>query len=402
VTCGIADERYKYVQKIFDIIEPLIPESDNDISPALEKMIKGMKTHGGESSSMVTNQSKGKDAVITRRLFTDENGETISPDSISGKIEAELQRFLYEKNISDEKSFDNSYTINYSGDDYDCSNINKNIKIQVNKPKVNRNLRKAYQNIISKYMLTINSYTTRLGNYLKGSVDEFEYKKYFGSGLSSRYFADIKKRFWYRKSRDEDIPDVSFLIMIDGSGSMNGERNKTALESSIILHEVLKSNQTEHAIVEHRAIYGEPQLIHNILIDFNARAEESYNLLSLDAKEGTREGLTLFWAENYIQKQSSGEFKIIIMISDGAPEHSWGESVDYTPPVSIKDTAYAAKKIIHRGTPIIAIAIDTPDDSECYEQLKQIYPNVVSCTDLSKLTGQLLAVVSKSIQGSQN
>jgi GTPase len=88
------------------------------------------------------------------------------------------------------------------------------------------------------------------------------------------------------------------------------------------------------------------------------------------------------------------------MISDGAPAHTCDEEpVDYVPPASIKDTAEAVKKIVRRGTPIIALALDTPDSDECYQQLKLMYPDVVSCIDVSKITGQLLSIISRIIQG---
>jgi hypothetical protein len=88
------------------------------------------------------------------------------------------------------------------------------------------------------------------------------------------------------------------------------------------------------------------------------------------------------------------------MVSDGAPAHTCDEEpIDYIPPVSIKDTAAAVKKIIRRGPPIVALALDMPDTDECYQQLKLMYPDVVSCIDISRLPGQLLSVISRIIQG---
>ena len=138
------------------------------------------------------------------------------------------------------------------------------------------------------------------------------------------------------------------------------------------------------------------------MISFTGRKEEKYNLLSLDAENGTREGLTLYWAEKYLQSECTAESKIIIMVSDGAPAHSYndkfGKEKDYYPPVSIKDTALAVKKITRRGTGIIAIALTTPGEDDCYSQLKVVYKDVVACTDIGQLTGQLLGVISKCLR----
>ena len=55
------------------------------------------------------------------------------------------------------------------------------------------------------------------------------------------------------------------------------------------------------------------------------------------------------------------------------------------------------KIFIKRGTDIVAVALDDSND-DCYEALKEIYPSVVSCTDLKRLTGQLLGIISKNFR----
>ena len=401
--CGESHERYTYTQKIFDIIEPLIPKEETDTN-ALDKLIErslvGSQTHSIENSSIASFSSKGKNAVVTRRLFTDVKGDPIEQKDIREKIRLEIKR------INDETNDDNLYLIvSYVYEpcsEYDCSNIHKDIKIGISRPKINLNLKKAYQNIVDKYRLTINSYSSRLSQLLKGTVDEIEDRRYFGTGIMSKKLIDVKKRYWFRKIPGEDVPNIGFLFLIDGSGSMNGERLKGALESSVILHEVLRTNNILHAIVEHRAIYGSASLEHKIMVSFSGRKEERYNLLGLEADEGTREGLTLYWAEKFLQNECNTEQKMIIMISDGAPMHHYeddkGNRKKYYPPVSIKDTALAVKKITRRGTGIVAIALSTPGEDDCYGQLKTIYNDVVACTDIGTLTGQLLGVVSKCLR----
>jgi len=333
-------------------------------------------------------------------LFTDKEGNPIGQKDIGEKIKQEIIRINNEEN-GNSLGY-GGMTVLVPSSDFDCSNIHKDIKIKVTKPKINLNLRKAYQNIVNKYRLTINSYTSRFSQLLKGAVDDIEDRKYFGKGIVSKRFADVKKRYWYKTIRGEDVPNVGFLFLIDGSGSMAGERLQGAMETCVILHEVLRANKVPHAIVEHRAFYGEACLEHKVLVSFTGKNEERYNLLGLDAESGTREGLTLYWAEKYLQNECPAEKKIIIMISDGAPAHSYeddnGNEKYYFPPVSIKDTALAAKKITRRGTEIVSIALSTPGEDDCYSQLKVMYNDVVACTDIGKLTGQLLGVISKCLK----
>ena len=83
---------------------------------------------------------------------------------------------------------------------------------------------------------------------------------------------------------------------------------------------------------------------------------------------------------------------MILVISDGMPEHCYDE---YFPPVSTQDTANAVKKIRKRGTEVIAVSLDDPGSFDCYEALAEIYPHLVACNDLTRLTGQLLGVIAK-------
>jgi len=400
VMCGNANKRDEYVFQIFDIIEPLIPDDDNlNLPDPIKDLLDELRDSANINTSINNEPSNGKEVKVTRRLFTDRSNEPIPQDMQKEKIENDIKSFLSEKEMSMSMPKNEQSVTIYEADNFDCSNLHKNIKIEVVKPKINRSLKRAYQNIVTKYQLQINSFSSHISQYLKANIEVTEEKKLFGSGISSKNLSDRKKRYWYKKSIQQGIPDIGFLFLVDGSGSMEGDRMDSVMASMVIIHEVFKRNEIKHSIVEHRAIYDETKVIHNILIGFHCRNEEHYNILSLKAEDGTREGFSLYWAEKYLKRYCSSEYKIIIMISDGVPSHTCDEEIDYVPPLSIKDTAEAAKKITRRGTPIVAIALDDPGRNECYQQLKVIYPDVISCVDITKLTGQLLRIISNLFQG---
>jgi nitric oxide reductase activation protein len=194
-----------------------------------------------------------------------------------------------------------------------------------------------------------------------------------------------------------DMPELAVLLLVDGSGSMGWSLREGAMSAAVVLHEVLDKNNVSHAIVEHRAIYGDALLEHKVLVGFGYKKNDKYNIPMLEAREGTREGLTLYWAEKYFGQHTSAENKVILMISDGAPAHAT-DSKEYCPPASNRDTANAAKKISQRGTNIIAIALDDVGEDYVYQSLLDIYPNVVSCTDTKKLPGQICRVLSKLLE----
>ena len=397
--CGDPKERYSYTQKIFDAIEDLIPETEDDMSikpfeEMLGSLLGGIKTHSTNHSSIAQFAHEGKKAVITKRLFDGKDGKYERPHHLTDAYLKVADKFENDKQTVVVLSNAKPQQWEYSGADLKASAIHKDVKVKVTRPAPNLKMKKAYQNIYNKYKLNINSFNAKFNQLLKGTVEAKEDKYAFGSGIASKMLGDTKRRYWYRNVQGTDIPDIAILFLIDGSGSMEGARRDGAIVSSVILHEVLSKNNIEHAIVEHRAIYDEPLVEHKVLIDFNCKPNDKYNILLLDANHNTREGLSLAWAEKYLSENSNAENKVIIVISDGEPYHIIGDN-EYVPPVSTKDTHNMAERIYKKGIEIIAVALDTDDDFSCYDELKQIYRRVIACNDMKRLTGQLLSLVSK-------
>jgi len=390
------DERYSYCGRIFEIILPLIPEDDTLINTDnLNRYLGGLKTHSPDAVSIGQSGNKGKTQKVSHRLFADINNKLRDGKDYKQQIAMLVSDFKKHKQAAIRLiGYEGRKTI-FFGTDYDCSVLHKNIKINEAKPKINYNLKKAYQNIYNRYRININSYNSKFMQLLKARVPLKEDKHLFGAGISSKLLGDPKKRYWYRNIEGVAMPDLAVLLLIDGSGSMNGIRRNSAIISSVILHEVLKKQGICHAIVEHRGCFEEPEIDINILVDFNARDDEKYNLMQIGAYGDNRDGLALFWAEKYINQQTYNENKLIIVLSDGVPAHA---ADGYYPPVSVKDTANAVKKITKRGINIIAVALDDEGTYYCYDALKEIYPDIISCNDLKRLTSQLLAVVSKQLQ----
>lgn len=390
------DERYDYCRKIFNVILPLIPPDSEKIErEQFVIQFGGAKTHSPESETISGDRHKGKTQTVTVRLFTDKDGVKRDDAVPLEQLMKELEKYAREHDAVISIVAYEGFEKQYSGKDYDCSPLHKEIKINEKHPKINQNLRKAYQNIFNKYRININSYNSRFLQILMTLVPVTEEKQILGSGISSQHMGDPKRRYWYKKVPGMDVPDLSVMLLVDGSGSMDGARQKAAMQSCVIIHEVLRKQGIEHCIVEHRAGGDEPEIDVNILVNFNAREDEKLNIMQIDAYGDNRDGLALMWAERYMAKQSSCENKLIVVLSDGYPAH---EADDYYPPVSTKDTANIVRKIMKRGTSIIAVSLDDEDSYDCYDNLKEIYPEIVACNDLNRLTGQLLTVISRQLR----
>jgi hypothetical protein len=394
------DKRYEYCKKIYEIIKPLIPadeecELDKNLLP---DVIGGKSSHGENNNSISAKTRKGREQSVKTRIFSNLDGtKKVNLDTDVPILIASAKDFEIDEKTSDDIVSYSGFKVEHSGNSVGATPVHKNIKINENHPKINLNLKTAYKNIYSQYQLNINSYNSRFLQLLKSQVPTKENRFQFGSGIDSKRMGDVKRRIWFRNQRGNEIPDMSVLLLIDGSGSMWGERRDSAMISSVILHEVLKKQGIEHAIVEHRGKFTEPEIDVNILVDFNAKDEEKYNIMQLDGEGDNRDGLALYWAEKYINQKTFCDNKLILVLSDGQPAHQYDE---YYGAVANKDTANAAKKIINRGTNIIAVALDNgcdDEDDSTYNDLKEIYPHLVQCKDLKRLTGQILSIVSKQL-----
>ena len=371
------EERDSYTVRIFDIIRPLIPDerSENLLTGWLE-LLDGSRTHNGQAKSIGSRRSHGKAQAVTTRLFANldgtprESGENHDVTIIM----RDLPDFVRQKREVLLLSSYHGKVLIYPGQKLHAGPRHDKVEIRENHPAPDPSMRRAYQDIYKKYAVIIRSYANRFQQLLQERVEEREERRLFGSGITSRYLGDPKKRYWYRLQEGQGIPNLSVLLLINGSGSMDGPRRDAARASAIILHEVLKTQRIPYAVVEHRASFEELEMDVNVLVDFKEHHNESLNLMRLQAEGDNRDGLALLWSERYLRQHGRTEYPLMIVISDGVPCH---EIDGYIPMGSLEDTAKIVRHITRHGTHIIAIALDDvqsvdiyfDNDFSCYEEL---------------------------------
>lgn len=427
-----AKERYAYVRKIYDIILPLIPtEKEERIDQnSFNNRIPGSDSHNNNKTGH--NNSSPQQELPSQSLFPQQEEQdsknefqttlpdptehhlgdnlfdNISPSpSTSTSFDSQMKELNdTQEAINDLSSFmeavndasekmkqqeeeDNNKTqcIRIGGDEFKEFTAHKDISVLENHIVPDKSLKEEYQTLYQEYKSNIEYYTSCFLQMLQTSRTIKESGYQFGSGLSKRNLGDPKKRYWYRNIDEQDTPDLAVLILIDGSGSMGGSKRTNAAKAALILHEVLGRQGINHAIVEHRAHNRQQTMEANILIDFNAKPNDKYNILKIRASNVNRDGLSLLWAERYIAKQSNDN-KLIIVISDGQPNHN-----DYSGRVAKEDTHNIATRIIKHGIGLIAIALEENEQNVCYEDLKSIYPHLFNCNNPKNLTKQLLKII---------
>lgn len=388
-------ERYACCQKIFQIILPIIPEDEKNFEQYeiwFEKLLGGCQTHMPDSVGIGQKERKGRTQAVTIRLFANADGTPRKGIALQDQLELTLKEFAAQQHVILLLFSDTSRSICFPASRLSGNIVHNQIQIHETKPSIDWNNRKKYTEIRNCFQSVLRTYQTRFSQILKAKTEIREEHLTFGSGINTKHFSNPRKRYWYRMIPGEAVPDFSVMLLVDGSGSMHGERIQSAMQASLILHEVLAAQGIPHAIAEHRAKFEEPEVDINILVDFDAAEKEKYNLMEMDAYGDNRDALALLWAEQYIYRHTQTEDRLLIVISDGVPAHDFDA---YYPPLSVVDTAETVQKIRRRGTHVIGIALDASDSFDCYDALQEIYPQLISCNVLSQLTKQVLTVVSR-------
>lgn len=273
------------------------------------------------------------------------------------------------------------------------SQLHRDIRIQtIKKFQPLPNQESAYERIFNQHRGLIQKFANMFLKLIKDQDEAWESKLMIGSVLDTRRLADNKRRFWKKEVDKKEVADLCIQLLIDGSGSME-KKVHDVIQATIILYEVAKKLNIPICIVEERAIYSSPKVVHNVLVDYRnyKNPNTKYNLLHLTADEGTREGVSLKWVSAYQNLQPNKD-KLLIVLADGNPEHMYAGQL-YIGNISASDTKAVAEQIEKSGTHIVAIALG----ESCYPYLKQIYKKTILCDDLAKLPEQMIRILKRSI-----
>ena len=384
-------KRYEYTDRIFDEISELIREMPKAVSgggsASLDQFLGKSKTHT-ETELGNRGYKKPQDAITSKTLFENWKQRELPRDYV------EMNHIYFDLY----KDLDNSRNEveNVNMGTLKCSRLHNGITLSLVRTKDNRNNNDEYQEIYREYHSIIHNYRARFDELLHAKADDRIRKCYLGSGIDSKRIADVKKRYWYRKQIDTEVPELGIIFMVDCSYSMEGARIEAVKRAMVIMNEVLKGKGVDYAIFGHTAIHRQPQVVHNIVFDFNSGQIDKGNILSLEAKDGSREGVSLVWANDYLVRHTPGKNRLIVAISDGEPNHFVSSRFLLEPPESVMDAREVVRKIQKTKTHVVAVALEG-GGKPCYMQLKEIYDHVIECFELSRLPLQLLELVSKEL-----
>lgn len=306
-----------------DICNQLMSEASLD---NLQKNCgKTIMPNRSNQSPVSNNNEVEKDEINKKREDTQkavENGTTDSKLNIS-KLEDEIKQEITDnltecvtaQNLQSEANqLMEELRIQYN---HNCSS-RESLKIH----KVSKKNITKYKDYYFHIAKLADKTAKKISNILKiRKNDGCDSGYYFGKKLEANRLYKNSGRYFSRTVLPEGTPDVSFALLVDLSGSMNGNRAIRALSNAILLDDVLTRLNIPHGIYGFHTPNGSQTDIWKFK-DFDDTDNCKYllpNIIEI-VKSGyaNNDGVAINFVGKILQLQQT-EKKVLIAISDGRP-----------------------------------------------------------------------------------
>lgn len=201
-------------------------------------------------------------------------------------------------------------------------------------------------------------------------------------------------RIMRRRGLPSEELDVAIQVMIDGSGSMSGRRQLYARMAAILLHLTCQELRIPHSIVTFWAHWDRAEVEHVAHVRF----EDCFNpatryKIKNQAYDNARDGYSIRVLAQYLQKQPA-KTKVLIVISDGAPNHECPGPNQYMYDKALQDTVRAVREVEANGIKVLGISIG---DEHWY--MPVIYPRRICLTNTASLPKRIAEVIEEIVRG---
>lgn len=193
-------------------------------------------------------------------------------------------------------------------------------------------------------------------------------------------------RMFSKKKLPQDLPDMAISVLVDHSGSMSGERIRTAMRAAMLLHDFATGIGAPVSVAGHYASGG--RVVYIDYTDFeDISGKDRFRLAKMDTAGRNRDGMALNISAGLLEKRPE-EIKLLILISDGRPNHD-----NYGGKAAAEDIREIVKKCRRKGIEVIAAGIGADRKS-----VQEIYQNeFLDIGDLQKLPKIMTNIVKKRV-----
>ena len=389
-----------------NVLRPLIehPAQDDD---ALKNRLKNAGNNA-ENTEKVQHVNPGtpSDTLIhelsKKMRKRDETTSSASvldacPEILTGELDRIADKVVYsqiacdqEKDINKQMQFD----IKEFLDGIDC---HKNVKCIARRKDVASSAREKYETMHSDLDVIVKRLVSEFQREIKDrQLGDTLTGLYSGRRFNSRDAYRYDKRVMSRKIAPENIPDMQVAILIDESGSMEGERLETAIKCAYITYQFCRTLLIPCSIIGHTT-YGSKVVLENICDKDSLDNKDCQRIFSMEPQGCNRDGYAVWFCIKKLE-QAAADQKLLMIISDGKPNHD-----GYGMETGRADCQAAVKYGIKNNITTIAAAIGDPAG------VRSVYKDGVSekgsgsakfldLTDLQKLPKAFVKIIKRQMQ----
>lgn len=375
-------------------------QSNSSFSP--DDLIKSLESSMDENAGNYSAPQQQK---------TDGSTDADSDTAIAEAFD-HLAEDVAEQMAADEEQAERINGLNTLKADMDFSKFHKNVIGRVDLVPSTPN--EAVLSQLKEYNAVARRLTQETARVLEDMREgDVEKGLYFGSRLDRAYSAD--KKYFKRYKAEEDVPDMSIVILVDESGSMRGSRMDAVRRTTFVLAEACSRLKIRLAVYGHNDGEDWCNITKiNVYKDFDdcdgRTLDRLSNMRAHNARN--RDG----WAQRFCVerlKKEDSKRKLMIILSDGAPNGE-GYGYSYIPP----ESRTASYKPEHSGNAkvdiqeilgicyknhIKVVSAGIGEDAKCLSDIysdgmsKRMAATFLQIDDLDELTPQLVKIIKKLV-----
>lgn len=249
---------------------------------------------------------------------------------------------------------------------------------------------KTYENAIKR---TVRRLQVRLLPILENQKERTEHRMFLGKRLDMRNLTDQKGAF-YKRSVPGKKSDAAVAVLIDNSGSMNGERLEISKLAALCLYDFCQKAKLPVCIYGHCTDGWEHTNLADEIVylrscaEFEPEKNDRLRIIHLKAEGRNRDGAALWYLGNQLLLRPE-KHKFLFLISDGLPNSNY-----YAGGQAMEDLKQIKNKLVKKGIVFQAAAIGCDK-----EQIRQIYGNAyLDISDLEQLPKILTRQIAKLLR----
>lgn len=288
------------------------------------------------------------------------NGENLceSPASLNRELQSALKdacrKAVYEK---DEKEHEKELNRELSEFLREGNFPNVHFEgYQLNRPKPDP---AAYHCRFDKERKTAKNLSRRLSNVLKcRNPGGMENGFLMGQKFCPENLKNHNGKYFSRLISPDGSPSVAFGILVDESGSMDGDNTEKARKTAVILEDALRTLGVPLFVVGHTTSFnGDNCCILNVYADFDTfDGQDRFRLAEIGSYYCNIDGAAITYLSEKLLKRPERQ-KVLIVISDGFPTGSSFYSED-----PLEDTKDAIEKYRKKGIRIFGAVLEDFDN----------------------------------------